>query len=85
MLQTKLCSATKALSVCPDILAEIKVKYGGSNNPNSVIEGINDSTKFSKFYAVTTRQSIWSTSIAERTVIGIVGDIPHAGFGKRGS
>jgi hypothetical protein len=74
---------TKELTVCPDILTEITVKYGGSNDPNSVIEGINDTTKFSTFCAVTTRQTIWSPSFTERTVNGVVEGIPHAGFGRR--
>jgi hypothetical protein len=65
------------------MLAELTVKICGSNNPNSVTEGINDSTEFSTFYAVNTRQSIWSPSFAERTAISLVGGIPHAGFGRR--
>jgi hypothetical protein len=60
-------------------------RIGGSNNPNAVIEGISDSTKFNMFYAVTTRRNIWSPSFAESTVSGIVGRISDAGFGRRGS
>jgi hypothetical protein len=69
---TKLRSATKALSVSPDILADITVEFGGSNNPNAVTESISGTTNFNMFYAVTTRRNVWSRSFAERTVFGVV-------------
>ena len=82
-LQTKLFSVTKALPASPDILVDITIEYGGSNNPNAVIEDIKDNTKFSMFYAVTPRQSMWPPSFADHTVIGVVGGIHHVGFGSR--
>jgi hypothetical protein len=79
-LQTKLCSATKPLSISPDILADVTVEFGGGKNPHAVTDSASDNTKVSISYAASARKSIWSPSYAESTVTGVVGGIPHAGL-----
>ena len=67
-----LCSATKPLFICPDILTKITLEWGGGGNPHVLFEG-ERGVPISIYFVFYAEKKVFGCGILRH-----VGEIPHA-------